>query len=152
MTDTHAATVAPWATRLGYAGLVPFVALAAWTLLASPDQRGLPAQALLAYGATITSFLGAIHWGLAMRSEPSGDTTAQDYLWGVVPSLVAWCALLADASIGLLILVVLLWACYAVDRNRYSAQGLRHWLAMRLRLTLVASLSCLVATVRLPPA
>ncbi len=146
MTDPSPFTVAPWATRLGYAGLLPFVALAAWMLVATADQRGFPARALLAYGATVASFLGAIHWGLAMRSEqPGDDTTARDYLWGVVPSLVAWCALLADGAIGLLILVVLLWACYAVDRTRYPARGLRHWLLLRLRLTRVASLSCLAA-------
>lgn len=61
MSDLPHATVPPSATRLGHAGLLPFVALAAWTLLAAGAQREFPAQALLAYGATITSFLGAIH-------------------------------------------------------------------------------------------
>ncbi len=144
MTELPHATVAPWATRLGYAGLLPFVALAAWTVLAARAQRDFPAQALLAYGATIASFLGAIHWGLAMRS-PAGEAVARDYLWGVVPSLVAWAALLAGAATGLAILVLLLWTCYGVDRSRYPAWGQQHWLPMRLRLTLVASLSCLVA-------
>ncbi len=113
-------------------------------VLAARAQRDFPAQALLAYGATITSFLGAIHWGLAMRS-PAGEAVARDYLWGVVPSLVAWAALLAGAGAGLAILVVLLWTSYGVDRSRYPAWGQQHWLPMRLRLTLVASLSCLVA-------
>lgn len=145
MTDLSDSTVPTWATRLGYAGLLPFVALAAWIHLASADQRAFPVQALLGYGATIASFLGAIHWGLAMRSEQLGDTAARDYVWGVVPSLVAWGALLSGEARGLLVLFVLLWACYAVDRKRYPGWGLQHWLAMRLRLTLVASASCLVA-------
>ena len=146
MTDTTPCTVPTWATRLGYAGLLPFVSLAAWVLVAAPDQRGDAAWVLLAYGATIASFLGAIHWGLAMRSTDD-ESAARDYIWGVVPSLVAWCALLASAANGLPLLVVLLWVCYAVDRKRYPAWGLEHWLPMRLRLTLVASLGCLVAAV-----
>jgi Protein of unknown function (DUF3429) len=146
MTDTTPSTVPTWATWLGYAGLLPFVAGAGWILVAAPDQRGEAARVLLAYGATITSFLGAIHWGLAMRSAQD-RAWAGDYIWGVVPSLVAWCALLAGAAIGLPLLVVLLWVCYVVDRKRYPNHGVGHWLPMRHRLTLVASLSCLVAAV-----
>ncbi len=61
----------PWAQRLGYGGLVPFVGLAAAVWLAPPGDWPLASMALLAYGATIASFLGAIHWGgLVMRDGP----------------------------------------------------------------------------------
>jgi hypothetical protein len=42
-------------------------------------------HALASYGATIASFLGAIHWGLAMRDR--SDAGAGPYLWGAAPSL-----------------------------------------------------------------
>jgi Protein of unknown function (DUF3429) len=70
-------------------------------------------------------------------------------LWGVVPSLLGWVALLLDPAPGLLLIAVLLWACLAVDRAVYPRHQLRGWLAMRLQLTLVASGSCLVAAAAL---
>lgn len=149
MNDSPSSPTLPaWPARLGHAGLLPFAALAAWVVLAGADHSRLAAQALLGYGATITSFLGAIHWGLAMRS-PTDAEAARAFVWGVVPSLLAWCALLVGTATGLLVLAALLWACYAVDRMWYPARGLQHWLAMRLRLTLVASLCCLVAAAAL---
>ena len=56
-----------WARRLGFGGLIPFVGLAAALWLAPAGGWPLAAMALLGYGATISSFLGAIHWGLSMR-------------------------------------------------------------------------------------
>ena len=49
---------------LGYGGLLPFVALAGigWWAPGTP----LWGTALLAYGAVILSFVGALHWGFAM--------------------------------------------------------------------------------------
>lgn len=131
---------APWASRLGYAGLVPFVGLALIAQFLPPDARDFCTFALIAYAAVITSFLGAIHWGLAMRD--ASNTQAAPYFWGVIPSLVAWLALLASPVPGLWVLVVLLWLCYAVDRSIYVKHQLQGWLPMRLRLTLVASASC----------
>jgi hypothetical protein len=131
-----------WAARLGYAGLLPFIGLALATWLAPQTLRAPAALALLAYGATIASFLGAIHWGLAMRGAltPKLGTL----VWGVFPSLVAWIALLLPLSQGLITLTVVICACYAVDRRSYPIYGLKEWLTMRLQLTLVASI-CLLA-------
>ena len=56
------------ARGLGVAGLLPFIAGAAAVWLVGPQDR-LPAAALLAYAALIASFLGGIHWGLAMREQ-----------------------------------------------------------------------------------
>jgi hypothetical protein len=128
------------AQGLGYSGLLPFVSLALVIWL-WPTHQARAASALLAYGATITSFLGAIHWGLTLR-DPQGQSPRM-LAWGVVPSLVAWVALMMPAAQGLLLSAVLLWACFAVDRMVYTRLGLRAWLPMRLLLTTIASLSCL---------
>lgn len=146
-TTTDALPLSPWAARLGYAGLLPFVTLASAAWLAPVAYRAQAAFALLAYGATIASFLGAIHWGLAMR----GPTTPQPgpLVWGVFPSLVAWLALLLPVSQGLFTVALLLGICLAVDRGSYTAYGLAQWLPMRWRLTGVAVVSLMAGSVAL---
>ena len=53
--------------RLGYAGLIPFVVLAFFLWIVTPEAHPYVAIALSAYGATIASFLGGIHWGIGLR-------------------------------------------------------------------------------------
>jgi hypothetical protein len=103
--------------------------------------------ALVGYGATIASFLGAIHWGLVMRQGPVQSVPS--LLWGVLPSLLAWLALLLAPALGLLLITALLWACFAVDRVLYPRYRLQAWLPMRWRLTVVASFSCATGAVAL---
>ena len=131
------------AQALGYGGLIPFagLALAVWFL--APADQSRAAAALLAYSASILSFLGAIHWGLTMRQAASQSTAL--LVWGVVPSLMAWLALLLPLSQGLLLVAAMLWVCFAVDRGVYTGLGLRAWLPMRLLLTAVASACCVAA-------
>lgn len=136
-----------WARRLGFSGLIPFVVLAALLWVARPDDWPLLTTALLGFGATISSFLGAIHWGLAMREGSSQPVPS--LLWGVAPSLLAWIALMIGDAPGLLLMAVLLWACFAVDRVLFPRYQLKAWLPMRLQLTLVASISCLAAAAAL---
>lgn len=134
-------TVPRWAARLGYAGALPFVALAAAAWWMPEPGRDTVVAALLAYGATIASFMGAIHWGLAMRGprEPKPGP----FLWGVLPSLVAWLALLLPVGQGLVTLALVLGMCLAVDRHVYPDYGLAAWLPMRLHLTGIAVASLL---------
>jgi len=127
---------------LGYGGLLPFCLLALAVFWPAGPSRAFYGVALLAYGASIASFLGAIHWGLAMQHGANGRVA---YLWGVTPSLIAWTALLLPTPWGLLLLAGLLLLCFGVDRTRYPLYQLQGWLPMRLRLTAVACSSCLTA-------
>ena len=136
-----------WARRLGLGGLIPFVSLAAVLWLAPLGDRPLAGLALLGYGATIASFLGAIHWGLVMRDGPAQPVPS--LLWGVMPSLLSWVALLLGHAPGLVLIAALLWACFAIDRVLYPRYQLQAWLPMRLRLSLVASVSCLAGAAAL---
>jgi hypothetical protein len=65
-------------------------------------------------------------------------------VWGVVPSLVAWVGVMMPAYAGLPLLAVLLVACYLVDRKTWAEAGLRDWMTLRFRLTVVSTLSCLL--------
>ena len=127
---------------LGLAGLLPFVAGAlALALLDAPGLKAWAGTALTVYGALIATFLGGIHWGLAMQDVQPVNVRLG---WGVSPSLLAWVALLLPVGMGLPWLAVLLVTCYAVDRTLYASAGLSGWLGLRLQLTSVATLSCLV--------
>jgi Protein of unknown function (DUF3429) len=136
-----------WARRLGIGGLMPFVGLAASLWLARPEDVPLAAMSLLGYGATITSFLGAIHWGLVMRDGPAQSVAS--LLWGVVPSLLGWVALMLGGAPGLMLIAALLCACFGVDRVLYPHHQLQAWLPMRWWLTLVAGISCLAGAAAL---
>jgi Protein of unknown function (DUF3429) len=136
-------------TRLGYAGIVPFVGLATllW-LVRDPQQAAWLSIALAGYAACVASFLGAIHWGAAFSLTDTDDATLLTFqkrhiVWGVTPALLAWVAIIMPAHAGLPLLGLLLLACYVVDRQIYPTIW-RPWLTLRFRLTVAAVLSCVI--------
>jgi len=141
--DAHQTAHEPDAAtlRLGYAGVLPFVLGALLLWIVRPDAHPYVALSLSAYGAVIVSFLGGIHWGLGLRAEP---VDRGRFVWGVVPSLVAWVAVMMPPYAGLVVLGVMLVVCYLVDRRVYPLHGAAGWLTLRFRLTAVASLSCFI--------
>ena len=133
--------------RLGYAGLIPFILLAALMWLVDAELLPFVAIALSGYAATIVSFLGGVHWGIGFMK---GEATPQfHFVWGVVPSLIAWLALMMPAYAALPLFGLVVVACYAVDSKTYPAAGLASWLPMRLRLTVVATASCVLGAAAL---
>jgi hypothetical protein len=145
-----AGTVLPPAVAwLGYGGLVPFVALAAGTTLGGP-HADLWRAALFSYGAVILSFVGALHWGIALAAPGLGMRQRSAlFAWSVVPALLAWPALLLYVKPATVLLLGGFAAHYWQDlRLVRSADGggaLPGWyLPLRLRLTLVAC-ACLAA-------
>ena len=133
----------PIIIRLGYAGLAPFVLLTALMWLVDRELLPFVSIALGGYAATIVSFLGGVHWGIGFMK---GDAAPRfHFIWGVIPALIAWLALMMPAYAALPLLGLVLVACYVVDSKTYPAAGLASWLPMRLRLTVVATLSCVVS-------
>ncbi len=128
---------------LGNLGLLPFVggALLVWVGLA-PELHVFVTSAMSAYAALVLSFLGGVHWGFGFRQSAPPATL---FIWGVVPSLLAWVAVLMPPHAGLVLHGVLLVVCYLVDRRIYPAQGAGHWLTLRFRLSSVAALCCFLA-------
>ncbi len=144
---------------LGYGGLLPF-AVGALGLLFVPAGEALWQTMLLAYAAIILSFVGALHWGFAMRAEPA--LASGLYSWSVVPALLGWLALLlpgllpllgSDSRTGTAWAALLLIVAYALhylqDRRIARHQSLPFWyLPLRLRLSsgAVLALAVLAAT------
>lgn len=131
------------ARAIGYSGLIPFIGLSAMSVLWRDIHHSAVLFSLLAYGATIISFLGAIHWGLAMQEEQPDHISI---IWGVIPSLVAWCSLIVDTYWGLAIQFITLWICFFIDFKLYPKFGVGQWLSMRLQLTVIAGI-CLALPV-----
>ena len=77
---------------LGLAGLMPFVAAALCVLILEPWAHPMVRFAAQVYAVVILSFLGGVHWGLAMAAGPAG-TQGPRLFWSVMPSLIAWPAL-----------------------------------------------------------
>ena len=133
------------AERLGYVGLLPFVlgALLVWLFGENHlDEHAFVMLALSSYAAIIISFLGGIYWGLAFRQA---ELTTRPFVWGVVPGLTAWVAMVMPAYAGLVLHGAMLIVCYLVDRRLYPPLGAQAWLTLRFRLSAVASLSCFLA-------
>lgn len=133
---------------LGYGGLLPFAgtALLCWL---DPSHRGLWLEVLLAYGAVILSFVGALHWAFAMvHPAAAGRPMNGLYAWSVMPSLLGWLALLVAPTVGATLLIAGFLVHYRQDRRLAKLLPLPAWyLPLRLQLTTVACL-CL-ATVYL---
>lgn len=135
--------------RLAYAGLLPFVlgALLVWLIGDhNLDAHAFVSLAMSAIAALTLAFLGGIHWGLAMRQPVLAPVPSHlPFVWGVVPSLVAWVAVMMPAYAGLVVHGVMLVVCYLVDRRLYPAYGVASWLTLRFRLSAVAALACFIA-------
>lgn len=86
------------ALYLGFAGLIPFVAP---TLLMAVTEIYFPelAYAQLAYGASIVSFLGGARWGFALPESSPAKPDWINLANSVVPSLLAWVAMVMSSSI-----------------------------------------------------
>jgi hypothetical protein len=135
-----AALPAP-ARLLGPAGLIPFLGLAALAWGGAAWAQ----PALAAYGATILAFLGAVHWGLALRAPTAEQASAWPRLGlGVLPALLGWVALLLPSGPGLLLLALGLVATAAVE-TLAARGGLLPLPYLRLRwlLSIVAA-ACLL--------
>ena len=142
--------LAPPARWLGFAGLIPQVALAAVVIGGPPEVASAAVHLALCYAALILSFIGGLWWGLA--AQPTKRARPWLLLAAVAPSLIAFACLgasvLGQAPVPLLtIIAIALVATLAIDA-RLAANG---WCAprwMRLRTTLslgLAGLSSLIA-------
>jgi hypothetical protein len=136
------------AVLLGYAGLVPFVggALGIWVI--PLGWRPFVLDALLDFAAVILAFMGAIHWGLAMRAEETDEKAKLQLGLSVIPPLLGWAALAGGLPIGLS-LPIFLFAfigLYLADMHAVRVGLAPQWYpALRTPLTLVVCLSLLVA-------
>ena len=104
----------PLAVLMGFGGLVPFFICAGAAHSGVAPWAGLALIINGVYGAVILSFIGAVHWGLAIQ----GDRSQRWFVWSVVPALYAWPPVVfLDARTALLALVPGFLLSWSVDRR-----------------------------------
>jgi hypothetical protein len=136
--------------KLGYAGLLPQIAVVAVLLSGSQWWRFAALSIGYAYAALILSFLGGMWWGLAAR----GSERIPLWIWlaAVTPSLLAlatylpWIFGATWPGPSLAVLGTALLASLMVDR-RLVAYDLTPawWMALRLPLSIGLGLLTIVA-------
>lgn len=140
-------SVARW---LGFAGLVPQVALAVVIFAGPPHLASAAVRLALCYAALILSFIGGMWWGLA--AQPGKRAPRWLWLAAIAPSLIAFACLgawvVGRAPVTALALIgVALVATLVIDAklaaNGWCARG---WLRLRTPLSLgLGGLSLLIA-------
>ena len=139
---------------LGFAGLLPFYGALLALVMGDADPAAPAWRALIGYGVVILTFLGAVHWGVAIASERVAEFTAvQMLLWSVLPGLMAWAVLVLGLSPGpaLLVLAAGFSAQFGADRRLARTNLVPGWyLTLRGRLT-AGVLACLTMAFVLVP-
>lgn len=147
-----------WMEVLGYAGLIPFLGLGILSVVnRDTDLASMFGQWNLLYGATIVSFLGAVHWGIVLTQASADQATylagrsdagheAFSFVWGVTPSLIAWLIVaFAPADWSLWLMALTLWLVWIVDRKALAPlKAFDDYLRLRTHLTVGASIGLLV--------
>lgn len=144
---------------LGFGGVLPFYLLALPLWLVEPLYGLVLLDALIAYGAAILSFLGAVHWGAAMwqgarEAERGADRAAPEraradwarYGWSVVPALMAWMATQLVQLPGLMTIALGIALAYFIDQSAVRAGFFPEWYgALRKWLTVLVLIALAVA-------
>ena len=132
MTVDEQVRVETMGMRLGYLGLIPFV-FGAVTALLSQELVSLAFQAFILYSLAILSFMGGVHWGLALIT---GTRQSTRLLISVVPVVAAWISLIAlPAPLTLAVLGGGFIAQWFIDRPILAELPIPSWyLEMRPRL------------------
>lgn len=137
-----ATTPRRWSRVLGYAGLVLFAPALALPWLGGQDVIFLVQDSVMAYGAVILSFVGALHWQAGMQALTARESTLR-LVFSVLPALFGWLALLLEPVRGFALLIGAFVLVYRFDRR--WPPGDASFLALRLHLTAGAVLCMTVA-------
>ncbi len=122
MTSPRFSTAIPTAAlTLSAAGLLPFIGLTLAQLWHIEPFGRQPLLVLAQYAATTLSFMGAVHWGLAMSEYGGRRDASWTYAVGVAPALIAWFALAffpTDVALRIMAIAFALLLAYDIGSVR----------------------------------
>ena len=130
---------------LGVSGIIPFALLSIALWIVPSGQAVVMSKWLVSYGAVILTFVGALHWGVAMvHPEVPDRDRGLLMVWSVVPALVAWVALGLEPLAALGVLAVTFIIQYEADRRLDKRFPVTQWF-LRLRGQLTAAVVVCIA-------
>lgn len=133
---------------LGLAGLIPFIAASGAAWWAPTAWQVTAIYGFTYYSAVILSFLGGVHWGSALQVSRLGN--GRRLVLAMVPSLIAWPALLFDVVTGLWVLLAGFVLIGLYDVSRDGREGFPRWYTgLRCVLTGIVGAAHLVVLWRL---
>jgi len=102
---------------LTLASTIPFVGFSVAVSARMFDDNSFVIHALLSYSTIILSFLGGIHWGVAVSNYSNNKRVANMLITeSVLPTTLAWGALLhTQLHVQLLVLTILFTFVWAID-------------------------------------
>ncbi|MDO5623353.1 MAG: DUF3429 domain-containing protein [Pseudomonadota bacterium] len=130
-------------------GLLAALALGMW--IPHPAVRAAMALALAGYAAVLLGFIGGLHWGLGLRYlATTSRMPTFHFVWGPVPALLGWVAMLAPAHVALLLLAAVLALSHLVDVRVWPGSGLAPWVPLRQQFTVGAMACCVLGALATP--
>jgi len=122
------------AEAVGYAGMLPFIAaLAGMGLLPDINHRELAQHVAIAWGAVVLSFVGAVHWGLALAGRITWNVTR--LVGSVLPAVVGAGAVLLNGQRALGLLVVGFGMFWLYEHRRVGSELPPDYLRLRRNLS-----------------
>ncbi|MEM7253181.1 MAG: DUF3429 domain-containing protein [Pseudomonadota bacterium] len=122
---------------LGLGGIVPFAGLAAAPWFTDPVHHGMVIRSLVVYAAVILTFVGAIHWGVALHRDVAPAARSKLFMWSVVPALIAWAATHFVPPVAIMAIVIGFALQLVADRIAVRSLPLPRWF-WRLRIILTS--------------
>jgi hypothetical protein len=121
---------------VSYAGVVPFVlCLLGVALLPNYGLRELAQRIAISYGAVVLSFIGAVHWGLALAGRLSWRPAR--VAGSILPALIGATGTLLGGQRGLALLVVGFGVFWLYEHRGVGSELPAPYLSLRRNLSLV---------------
>jgi len=131
----------------GLGGLIPFIALTLLALAAPTLGHCDWLLVLALYAAVIVSFVGALHWGYAVKEGAQGRDAWLRYGWSVVPALTAVIALQLTIRSGLRLDALMIVSALLVDQWIDQRKQISEWMrSLRLLLTVIVATLLVLAS------
>ena len=129
---------------LGLAGTIPFIFLSLSIWIFSYELKLLAIINLINYSVVILSFIGAIHWGVAMVRN---ENNYKSYLISIMPALLSWFLLsfmgfIVSLMTIFIILMFLFLGMFFIDVKAVKEKIIPQWyLSLRKIITVIVFLS-----------
>lgn len=132
---------------LGYLGLIPF--LISSLLIWLPQFHHHAVKSLTIYAAVILTFIGGVHWGIAMQSMQTAEQVENkcphnQFIFSIVPSLLAWVAVVFLESYSLIMMSLWFVLFWWIEKLHYQQRLPKWYSKLRNHLTLTATLSIMI--------